>query len=64
MFKGIQRCRHGDFRRAVVVHQLAYHRQQRNLPHDDFKPWPGQANIQLTVVISDGNLARIVAEAA
>ena len=64
MLERVQREIDADFRRAIVMHQLAYHRQQRDFPHNDFKPGPGKADIQRAVVINDGNLARVVAEAA
>jgi hypothetical protein len=44
--------------------QLAYHRQQRDFPHDDFPPRAGKANVQLAVVIGDRDLARVIAEIA
>ena len=64
MLKGVQREIDADFRRAIAMYQLAYHRQQRNFPHNNFKPGAGKANIQLAVVIDDRDLARVVAEAA
>ena len=44
--------------------QLAYHRQQRDFPHDGFPPWAGKANVQLTIVIADRDLARVIAKIA
>ena len=64
MFERLQRQADADFRRTVVVHQFADDRQQRHFPHDHFAPRPGEANIQLTMIVDDGDLAWVVTEVA
>ena len=56
------RLRHTGFRGAIAVGQLADHGQKRHFPHDHLAPRAGQTNVQLAVIIGDGDLFRVIAE--